>query len=182
MLAQHLITKPVFEALFENYSFVRHNPVSRALQGMLDLLEAQALEKDTVVLSRFYESVKMRVSGLDNAEARQRVIVELYDKFFRTAFPRTVEKLGIVYTPVEIVDFINRSVADVLQAAFGRSLSDTGVHVLDPFTGTGTFLVRMVESGLITPAALPRKYAAELHANEIVLLAYYIASINIENA
>ena len=182
MLAQHLITKPVFEALFENYSFVQHNPVSRALQGMLDLLEAQALEKDTVVLSRFYESVKMRVSGLDNAEARQRVIVELYDKFFRTAFPRTVEKLGIVYTPVEIVDFINRSVADVLQAAFGRSLSDADVHVLDPFTGTGTFLVRMVESGLITPAALPRKYAAELHANEIVLLAYYIASINIENA
>ena len=182
MLAQHLITRPVFEALFENYSFVRHNPVSRALQGMLDLLEAQALEKDTVVLSRFYESVKMRVSGLDNAEARQRVIVELYDKFFRTAFPRTVEKLGIVYTPVEIVDFINRSVADVLQAAFGRSLSDADVHVLDPFTGTGTFLARMVESGLITPAALPRKYAAELHANEIVLLAYYIASINIENA
>ena len=182
MLAQHLITKPVFEALFANYSFVRHNPVSRALQGMLDLLEAQALEKDTVVLSRFYESVKMRVSGLDNAEARQRVIVELYDKFFRTAFPRTVEKLGIVYTPVEIVDFINRSVADVLQAAFGRSLSDAGVHVLDPFTGTGTFLARMVESGLITPEALPRKYAAELHANEIVLLAYYIASINIENA
>lgn len=182
MLAQHLITKPVFEALFANYSFVRHNPVSRALQGMLDLLEAQALEKDTVVLSRFYESVKMRVSGLDNAEARQRVIVELYDKFFRTAFPRTVEKLGIVYTPVEIVDFINRSVADVLQAAFGRSLSDADVHVLDPFTGTGTFLARMVESGLITPAALPRKYAAELHANEIVLLAYYIASINIENA
>lgn len=182
MLAQHLITKPVFEALFENYSFVQHNPVSRALQGMLDLLEAQALEKDTVVLSRFYESVKMRVSGLDNAEARQRVIVELYDKFFRTAFPRTVEKLGIVYTPVEIVDFINRSVADVLQAAFGRSLSDADVHVLDPFTGTGTFLARMVESGLITPAALPRKYAAELHANEIVLLAYYIASINIENA
>lgn len=182
MLAQHLITRPVFEALFENYSFVQHNPVSRALQGMLDLLEAQALEKDTVVLSRFYESVKMRVSGLDNAEARQRVIVELYDKFFRTAFPRTVEKLGIVYTPVEIVDFINRSVADVLQAAFGRSLSDADVHVLDPFTGTGTFLARMVESGLIAPAALPRKYATELHANEIVLLAYYIASINIENA
>ncbi len=182
MLAQHLITKPVFEALFENYSFVQHNPVSRSLQGMLDLLEAQALEKDTVVLSRFYESVKMRVSGLDNAEARQRVIVELYDKFFRTAFPRTVEKLGIVYTPVEIVDFINRSVADVLQAAFGRSLSDANVHILDPFTGTGTFIARMIESGLIAPEALPRKYAAELHANEIVLLAYYIASINIENA
>lgn len=149
---------------------------------MIDLLEEQALEKDTVVLSRFYESVKMRVAGIDNAEGRQRIIVELYDKFFRTAFPLTVEKLGIVYTPVEIVDFINRSVADVLQAVFGRSLSDENVHILDPFTGTGTFIARMIESGLITPEALPRKYKHELHANEIVLLAYYIASINIENA
>lgn len=182
MLAQHLITKPVFEALFENYSFVQNNPVSRALQGMIDLLEEQALEKDTVVLSRFYESVKMRVAGIDNTEGRQHIIVELYDKFFRTAFPLTVEKLGIVYTPVEIVDFINRSVADVLQAVFDRSLSDENVHILDPFTGTGTFIARMIESGLITPKALPRKYKHELHANEIVLLAYYIASINIENA
>ena len=182
MLAQHLITKPVFEALFENYSFVQNNPVSRALQGMIDLLEEQALEKDTVVLSRFYESVKMRVAGIDNAEGRQRIIVELYDKFFHIAFPRTVDKLGIVYTPVEIVDFINHSVADVLQAEFGRSLSDENVHILDPFTGTGTFIARMIESGLITPEALPRKYKHELHANEIVLLAYYIASINIENA
>lgn len=181
MLAQHIITKPVFEALFENYSFVQHNPVSHSLQGMLDLLEEQALEKDTIVLSRFYESVQKRVAGLDNAEARQRVIVELYDKFFRTAFPRTVEKLGIVYTPVEIVDFINRSVADILQATFGRSLSDENVHILDPFTGTGTFIARMIESGLIEPKASPRKYTKELHANEIVLLAYYIASINIEN-
>lgn len=182
MLAQHMITKPVFEALFENYSFVKNNPVSQALQGMIDLLEEQALEKDTLVLSRFYESVKMRVSGIDNAEGRQRIIIELYDKFFRTAFPLTVERLGIVYTPVEIVDFINRSVADILQAAFGCSLSDENVHVLDPFTGTGTFIARMIQSGLIEPDALSRKYNYELHANEIILLAYYIASINIENA
>lgn len=182
MLAQHMITKPVFEALFENYSFVKNNPVSQALQDMLDLLEEQALEKDAVVLSRFYESVKMRVSGIDNTEGRQRVIIELYDKFFRTAFPLTVERLGIVYTPVEVVDFIIRSVADVLQATFGRSLSDENVHVLDPFTGTGTFIVRMIQSELIAPEALSRKYARELHANEIILLAYYIASINIENA
>lgn len=103
---------------------------------------------------------------------RGRTIVELYDKFFRTAFPLTVEKLGIVYTPVEVVDFINQSVADLLQATFGRSLSDEDVHILDPFTGTGTFIVRMIESGLIDAEALPRKYKRELHANEIVLLAY----------
>ena len=182
MLAQHLITKPVFEVLFENYSFVKNNPVSRALQSMIELLKEQALEKDAEVLTRFYESVKMRVSGIDNAEGRQRVLIELYDKFFRTAFPLTVEKLGIVYTPVEIVDFINRSVADVLQASFGRSLSDENVHILDPFTGTGTFIVRMIQNGLIAPDALKRKYKRELHANEIILLAYYIASVNIENA
>ncbi len=182
MLAQHLITKPVFEALFENYSFVQNNPVSRSLQALVDLMEEQAMDKDTVVLSRFYESVKMRVSGIDNTEGRQRIIVELYDKFFKTAFPQTVERLGIVYTPVEVVDFINRSVADVLKEHFGRSLSDENVHILDPFTGTGTFIARMIESGVIAPEALPRKYAHELHANEIVLLAYYIASINIENA
>ncbi|MDR1377652.1 MAG: DEAD/DEAH box helicase family protein [Synergistaceae bacterium] len=182
MLAQHMITKPVFEALFENYSFVRNNPVSQSLQKMIDILEAQALEKDALVLTRFYESVKMSVANIDNAEARQKVIVELYDKFFRTAFPDVVERLGIVYTPVEIVDFIINSVAVVLQKEFNRDLSDENVHVLDPFTGTGTFIVRMVQSGLIDKTALRRKYEREFHANEIVLLAYYIASINIENA
>ncbi len=181
MLAQHMITKPVFEALFENYSFVQNNPVSKSMQSMVDLLEEQALEKDAIVLSRFYESVRMRVSGITTTEGRQRTITELYDKFFRIAFPQTVEKLGIVYTPVEVVDFINRSVADILQATFGCTLSDKNVHVLDPFTGTGTFIARMISSGLIEKDALPYKYEHELHANEIVLLAYYIASINIEN-
>jgi predicted helicase len=182
MLAQHLITKPVFDALFENYDFVAHNPVSQAMQGMLDKLDSLTLEKDRVVLHEFYESVKMRTRGIDNGEAKQKIIVELYDKFFKTAFPKVVEKLGIVYTPVEVVDFIIRSVADVLKAEFGRSLSDENIHILDPFTGTGTFMTRLIQSGLISRKALDRKYSRELHANEIVLLAYYIASINIENA
>ena len=182
MLAQHMITKPVFEALFENYSFVANNPVSQSLQRMVDLLEEQALEKDTIILSRFYESVKNNVSKIDNSASRQKIITELYEKFFKTAFPKTVEKLGIVYTPIEIVDFINHSVAAVLEKEFNRKLSDENVHILDPFTGTGTFITRMIQSSLIEKSALPRKYAHELHANEIVLLAYYIASINIENA
>jgi predicted helicase len=182
MLAQHLITQPVFEALFENYSFVQNNPVSQSLQKMVDLLEEQAMDKDTVTLSKFYESVRDRVKGIDNAEGKQKVIVELYDKFFKTAFPKVVEQLGIVYTPVEVVDFINQSVAKVLKKEFNRNLSDENIHILDPFTGTGTFITRMIQQGLIEKEALPRKYAHELHANEIVLLAYYIASINIENA
>lgn len=182
MLAQHVITKPVFEALFENYSFVQGNPVSRSLQKLLDLLEEQALDKDTEHLTRFYESVKNRAKAFKNAEDRQKAILELYDKFFRTAFPKTVEKLGIVYTPVEIVDFIINSADFVLQHEFGKRLADRNVHILDPFTGTGTFIARLIQSGLIPKEVLASKYQKELHANEIVLLAYYIASINIENS
>ncbi len=182
MLAQHLITQPVFEALFENYSFVANNPVSKSLQKMVTLLEEQSFDKDTEFLNKFYDSVKERVKGIDNAGGKQKVIVELYDKFFKTAFPKVVEQLGIVYTPVEVVDFINHSVAKVLKKEFNRNLSDENVHILDPFTGTGTFITRLIQTGLIDKEALPRKYAKELHANEIVLLAYYIASINIENA
>ena len=182
MLSQHIITKPVFEALFEGYSFVKNNPISVSMQKMLDMLEDQSFEKDAETLLKFYDSVKMRISGIDNAEGKQKIIVELYDKFFKTAFPKMVERLGIVYTPVEVVDFIIHSVNDVLKKEFGRSISDENIHVLDPFTGTGTFMTRLLQSGLISKKDLLRKYQNELHANEIVLLAYYIAAVNIENA
>lgn len=182
MLSQHIITKPVFDALFENYSFVANNPMSQSMQKMLDLLEDQSFDKDAETLNKFYESVKMRASGIDNAEGKQRIIIELYDKFFKTAFPKLVEKLGIVYSPVEVVDFIIHSVADILQKEFGRDISDENIHLLDPFTGTGTFITRLLQSGLINSRDLARKYTSEIHCNEIVLLAYYIAAVNIENA
>jgi predicted helicase len=180
MLAQHLITKPVFDALFEGYSFAGSNPVSLAMQHTLDVLQHHRLEKETDTLEQFYASVKMRAAGIENAAAKQKIVVELYDKFFRKAFPKMTERLGIVYTPVEIVDFIIHSVNDVLKEEFGQTLGSPGVHIIDPFTGTGTFITRMLQSGLITPEQLPHKYAHEIHANEIVLLAYYIAAINIE--
>lgn len=181
MLSQHIITKPVFEALFEGYSFVKNNPISVSMQTMLDLLEDQSLDKDADTLQKFYDSVKERASGIDNSEGKQKIIVELYDKFFKTAFPKMVEQLGIVYTPVEVVDFMIKSVDDILKKEFNRSISDENIHILDPFTGTGTFMTRILQSGLIKPEDLHRKYTKELHANEIVLLAYYIAAINIEN-
>ena len=180
MLSQHLITKPVFDALFEGYEFTKQNPVSITMQKMLDVLEDQAFDKETEKLEKFYDSVKQRVSGIDSAAGKQNVIKELYDKFFRTAFPRMAERLGIVYTPVEVVDFIIRSADDALRQEFGVGLTDKDVHILDPFTGTGTFIVRLLQNGLIDPADLARKYQSELHANEILLLAYYIAAINIE--
>lgn len=182
MLGQHIITRPVFEALFENSSFVKTNPISVSMQRIIDFLDGQAIEKDQKTLEKFYDSVKERVEGVDNAEGRQKIIVELYNTFFKVAMPKTVEKLGIVYTPVEVVDFIVRSVADVLKREFNRSISDENVHILDPFTGTGTFITRLIQSGLIKDKDLKRKYEKELHANEILLLPYYIASVNIESA
>ncbi len=182
MLAQHLITRPVFEALFENYAFVKNNPVSQAMQKILEILDDNAVDKEQEeILGKFYKSVQDRAEGIKTSEGKQRIIIELYDKFFKTALPKTVEKLGIVYTPVEVVDFILHSVSDVLQKEFGRTLSDENIHILDPFTGTGTFITRLLQGGYIKPEDLKRKYANEIHANEIVLLAYYIASINIEN-
>ncbi|MBR8173749.1 DEAD/DEAH box helicase [Burkholderia cenocepacia] len=182
MLAQHIITKPVFDALFEGYAFTSKNPVSQSMQKIMDILEAQALDKEHETLEGFYASVRERASGITDPKGRQKIIVELYDKFFKTAFPRMVERLGIVYTPVEIVDFILHSADAALQAHFGTRLADQNVHILDPFTGTGTFPVRLIETGLIAPDKLPFKYRHEMHANEIVLLAYYIAAINIEEA
>ncbi|MER7916850.1 MULTISPECIES: DEAD/DEAH box helicase [unclassified Streptomyces] len=182
MLAQHIVTKPVFDALFSSYAFTEHNPVSQAMQKMLDVLDDQGLETETKTLEDFYNSVRVRAKGIDNHAGRQQVIVELYDKFFKTALPKTAEALGIVYTPVEVVDFIVRSTEQALNKHFGRSLTDKGVHVIDPFVGTGTFPVRLLQSGLIKPDDLLRKYTSEVHANEIVLLAYYIAAVNIEAA
>ncbi|WP_242682162.1 DEAD/DEAH box helicase [Herbiconiux sp. SYSU D00978] len=180
MLSQHLITKPVFDALFEGYAFSDHNPVSQVMQRMVDALEQQHLEKETERLDKFYDSVRTRAAGITDAAAKQHIVKELYEKFFQTAFSGTSDRLGIVYTPNEIVDFIIHSVDDALKAEFGASLSDKGVHVLDPFTGTGTFIVRLLQSGLVRPEDLYYKYRYELHANELVLLAYYVAAINIE--
>ena len=171
MMAQHVLTRPVFEALFEGYDFAATNPVAQALDALRRDFGEFGLENEVRDLERFYESVRMRARGLDNSGARQRVLMELYEKFFATALRKDTERLGIVYTPVEIVDFILNSADHVLREEFGRSLSDEDVHVLDPFTGTGIFLVRLLQSALIAGPDLDRKYRRELHANEIVLLA-----------
>ncbi len=187
MLAQHLITLPIFEALFDEYSFVRNNPVGSAMEKIIAEFSKFGFEKEQQELIPFYESVKLRASGIDNAAAKQKIIITLYDKFFSTGFKSTTERLGIVFTPIEVVDFIVKSVDDILRKHFDKGISGDNVHVLDPFTGTGTFIVRtlsllkeQLDSGEITLAELTRKYTQELHANEIILLSYYIAAINIE--
>ncbi|WP_024794334.1 DEAD/DEAH box helicase [Tomitella biformata] len=180
MLAQHLITKPVFDALFASHDFAAHNPVAIVMQAMVDRLGGAGLEAETKHLEGFYDSVRIRAAEVTTAEGKQQVIADLYEKFFKLGFRKQSEALGIVYTPVEIVDFILRAADQASRDAFGRGLTDEGVHILDPFTGTGTFMTRLLQSGLIAPSDLARKYANELHANEIMLLAYYIAAVNIE--
>ncbi len=181
MLAQHLITLPVFEAIFGKSGFVENNSVSLVMQSMVDVLEEKFIDTDKKILEGFYADVRLRVEGIDNLEGKQRIITELYEKFFKYAFPRTAEKLGIVYTPIEIVDFIINSVQSVMKKEFNSGLSDKNVHIIDPFTGTGTFVARLLQSGHIAKKDLFNKYTSEIHANEIILLAYYIAAVNIES-
>lgn len=182
MLAQHLVSRPVFEALFDNYSFASQNPVSKSMSAVIAQLDKSGLAKDRAELDKFYREVREGCRDMGSAQNRQRIISNLYDNFFKQALPKTVQQLGIVYTPPEVVDFILHSVSAALEKFFHRNISDRNVHVLEPFAGTGTFLARLIQSGLIHSADLKRKYQSELHANEIVLLAYYIAAVNIENA
>lgn len=181
MLAQHMITRPVFDALFKDYEFVNNNAVSRSMQYMIEILESEGMEMETAVLDKFYTSVRNNVSNIDNLEGKQTIIKNLYEKFFKGAFKKTVEQLGIVYTPIECVDFIIHSVEDILKEEFNTSLTEENVHILDPFVGTGTFITRLLQSGLIRKEDMLRKYRNEIHCNEIVLLAYYIADVNIES-
>ena len=182
MMAQHILTRPVFEALFDNYNFASGNPVAMALDNLKKDFGEFGLEDETRDLEGFYESVRVGAQGIDNSEGRQKVLLELYEKFFANALKKDAERLGIVYTPIEVVDFILHSAEEVLRQEFGRSLSDEGVHILDPFAGAGVFLSRLLQSELIKDSDLERKFREELHANEIVLLAYYIATVNIEEA
>ena len=187
MLAQHLITEPVFNALFSDYDFVRNNAVSKSMNDIISAFKVFGFAKEQEQLKPFYDSVKLRASGIDNIQGKQTFIIQLYNSFFKTAFPRVTESMGIVFTPIEVVDFIIHSVDWALNKYFKKSLASKNVHILDPFTGTGTFITRtlyylkqQMDEGKITYDDILRKYLHELHANEIVLLSYYIAAINIE--
>lgn len=181
MLAQHIITKPLFDAMFDDQQFTSKNPVSRAMQAVLDALgDNQIFVKEREPLEKFYSTMVSRIREIDNITGKQQIMVTLYDKFFSKAFPAMADRLGIVFTPVPVVDYILHSANDALKEHFGKTLGDTGVELLEPFLGTGTFVSRLLASGIIKPEQLEHKYKHEIFANEIVLLSYYIASINIE--
>ena len=182
MLAQHLITRPVFDAVFAGNAFTKQNSVSRAMQRVVEMLDAENIGKESASLESFYASVKRRAREVTTAAGKQNLIRQLYESFFRKSFGKISEQLGIVYTPVEAVDYILHAVDGVLRQEFGLRLGARNVKLIDPFVGTGTFIVRAIESGLIAPEDLHYKYRNDLYANEIVPLAYYISGINIENA
>lgn len=183
MLSQHIITKPLFDAMFPDQTFTSQNPVSRAMQDVLDVLaESAFFEAEREPLEDFYATMTAKIRDLDSSRGKQQMLANLYKNFFKKAFPKLAKRLGIVFTPVEVVDFILHSANDVLQQHFGKSLGDEGVSILEPFLGTGTFIVRLLQSGLISPDQLEYKYFNEIFGNEIVLLSYYIASVNIEAA
>lgn len=185
MLAQHMITLPVFEALFAGSEFASSNPVSIAMEAMVETLRQYGIETETEKreLAELYSSVRLRAEGVRTDGGRQKIIKELYEKFFKHAFEATSEKMGIVYTPNEIVDYILLATDRLLQEEFGQRLLDPGINILDPFTGTGTFIVNLIQNAYLIPdQQLPEKYQREIFCNEILLLAYYIATINIEHA
>ena len=181
MLAQHILTAPLFDAMFPDHSFSKQNPVSRAMNTIVEMLASHSMfENERRELDSFYRAMVERIEAVHTLTGKQEIMRTLYDRFFSQAFPRMSESLGIVFTPVEVVDFIIRSADDAMRTAFGQSLGDPGVAIIEPFARTGTFVARLLQLGVIPPEALERKYTSEIFANEFVLLSYYIASINIE--
>ena len=185
MLAQHMITLPVFDALFSEAEFAKSNPVSIAMESMVATLRGYGIETESEKreLAELYSSVRLRAEAIRSDAGKQKIIKELYEKFFSQAFKATSEKMGIVYTPNEVVNYILHATDRILRKEFGKCLADEGVRILDPFTGTGTFVVNLLQDEELIPTEkLPNKYASEIYCNEILLLAYYIATINIEHA
>ena len=184
-LAQHEVTRPIFVALFDNEEVVSNNPITRGLDRALESLYEAGLPRSTddLELAEVYSSVRDQVRALTTDASRQQLVKEIYNEFFKAAFKETSDALGIVYTPVEVVDAQLHMVQRALRREFGLSLGDEGVHVLDGFAGTGTYVCRLIEDeSLISDEELPYKYVHDLHSNEIVPLAATIMDINIEQS
>ncbi|WP_154428711.1 DEAD/DEAH box helicase [Helicobacter pylori] len=178
MITSHIITKPIFDAIFgDNIK----NPISKALDKMVEKLSTLGLQGETKDLKNLYESVKTEAMHAKSQKSQQELIKNLYNTFFKVAFRKQSEKLGIVYTPIEVVDFILRATNGILKKHFNTDFNDKNITIFDPFTGTGSFIARLLskENGLISDEALKEKFLNHLFAFDIVLLAYYIALINI---
>ncbi|GAA9729872.1 hypothetical protein VN0052_05970 [Helicobacter pylori] len=181
MITSHIITKPIFDAIFGDNI---QNPISKALDKMVEKLSTLGLQGETKDLKNLYESVKTEATHAKSSKSQQELIKNLYNTFFKEAFRKQSEKLGIVYTPIEVVDFILRATNGILKKHFNTDFNDQSITIFDPFTGTGSFIARLLskENNLISDEALKEKFQKNLFAFDIVLLAYYIALINITQA
>ncbi|GAA7728060.1 DEAD/DEAH box helicase family protein [Helicobacter pylori] len=181
MITSHIITKPIFDAVFGDNI---QNPIAKALDKMVQKLSTLGLEGETKDLKNLYESVKTEAAHAKSQKSQQELIKNLYNTFFKVAFKKQSEKLGIVYTPIEVVDFILRATNGILKKHFNTDFNDKNITIFDPFTGTGSFIARLLskENGLISDEALKEKFLNHLFAFDIVLLSYYIALINITQA
>lgn len=181
MITSHIITKPIFDALFGDNI---QNPITKALDKMVQKLSTLGLEGETKDLKNLYESVKTEATHAKSQKSQQELIKNLYNTFFKEAFKKQSEKLGIVYTPIEVVDFILRATNGILKKHFNTDFNDQNITIFDPFTGTGSFIARLLskENALISDEALKEKFQKNLFAFDIVLLSYYIALINITQA
>ncbi|EJB29286.1 hypothetical protein HPNQ4099_0916 [Helicobacter pylori NQ4099] len=181
MIISHIITKPIFDAIFGDNI---QNPIAKALDKMVLKLFDLGLEGETKDLKNLYESVKTEATRAKSQKSQQELIKNLYNTFFKEAFRKQSEKLGIVYTPIEVVDFILRATNGILKKHFNTDFNDQSITIFDPFTGTGSFIARLLskENALISDEALKEKFQKGLFAFDIVLLSYYIALINITQA
>lgn len=182
MLSSHIVVIPVLKSIFGTAELIDLNEISKIMNKMVTKI--RGIEAETNNLKAFYEDVKRQVSTIKDGKGRQELIRTLFEKFFQYAMPKDAEKFGIVYTPIEIVDFIINSVNDALKDNFSKTIADKGIKILDPFTGTGTFVVRLLEKIFEISndkSVVKEKYRDDIWCNEIMLLAYYIALINIED-
>src|SRR5664279_899642 len=181
MLIQHLMTERIFRRIFDNSDFTRRNVIAVEIEKIIDSMTAREFSRDAFLkdLDRFYRAIELAAENTETYKQKQDFINTVYERFFQGYSPKEADTHGIVYTPQPIVDFMVRSVEDILKKEFGRSLSDQDVHILDPFVGTGNFITRVMKE--IKTSALPYKYENELHCNEVMLLPYYVASMNIEH-
>ncbi len=181
MLIQHLLTERIFRTVFSNPDFTNRNVIAREIESVINALTSQSFSRDEFLqsLDRFYVAIERTAATINDFSQKQHFLNTVYEQFFQGFSVKVADTHGIVYTPQPIVDFMVKSVEHILQTEFDRSLSDGGVHIIDPFVGTGNFIVRIIRE--IRKTALEYKYTSNLHCNEVMLLPYYIASMNIEH-
>ena len=181
MLIQHLLTERIFRTVFSNPDFTNRNVIAREIESVINALTSQSFSRDEFLqsLDRFYVAIERTAATINDFSQKQHFLNTVYEQFFQGFSVKVADTHGIVYTPQPIVDFMVKSVEHILQTEFDRSLSDGGVHIIDPFVGTGNFVVRIMRE--ISKTALEHKYTSNLHCNEVMLLPYYIASMNIEH-